>query len=60
MAQEALLGLLRAFYSLPVLVSGSHSLIMMLTTVPIAHVVRLVLLFRHACGTCFVLKFMFE
>ena len=34
MAEKATLGLLRAFDSPPVLVSGSHSLIIMLTTVP--------------------------
>ena len=38
MAEKATLGLLRAFDSPPVLVSGSHSLIIMLTTVPIARV----------------------
>ena len=38
MAEKASLGLLRAFDSPPVLVSGSHSLILMLTTVPNARV----------------------
>ena len=38
MAEKATLGLLRAFDSPPVLVSGSHSLIIMLTTVPNARV----------------------
>ena len=38
MAEKASLGLLRAFDSPPVLVSGSHSLIIMLTTVPNARV----------------------
>ena len=38
MAEKATLGLLRAFDRPPVLVSGSHSLIIMLTTVPNAHV----------------------
>ena len=38
MAEKASLGLLRAFDSPSVLVSGSHSLIIMLTTVPNARV----------------------
>ena len=38
MAEKATLGLLRAFDSPPVLVSGSHSLIIMLPTVPNARV----------------------
>ena len=38
MAQKASIGLLRAFDSPPVLVSGSHSLIIILATVPIARV----------------------
>ena len=54
------LGHFRAFDSPPVLVSGSHSLIMVLPTVPMPVWIRLVLLFRHACGTCFILKFVFE
>ena len=38
MAQKASHRLFHAFDSPPILVSGSHWLIMMLTTVPIAHV----------------------
>ena len=38
MARKASLRLFDAFYNPPFLVSGFHSLIMMLTTVPIARV----------------------
>ena len=49
MSKKVSLGLFRAFDGPPALVSDSHSLIMVLPTVPMPVWIRLVLLFRHAC-----------
>ena len=57
MSQKVSLGLFRAFDGPPALVSDSHSLIMVLPTVPMPVWIRLVLLFRHACGACFIQGF---
>ena len=55
MSKKVSLGLFRAFDGSPALVSDSHSLIMVLPTVPMPVWIRLVLLFRHACEACFIL-----
>ena len=55
MSKKVSLGLFRAFDGPPALVSDSHSLIMVLPTVPMPVWIRLVLLFRHACEACFIL-----
>ena len=56
MSQKASLGLFRAFDGPPALVSRSHSLTMFLPIDPMPVWIRLVLLFRHACGACFILN----